>query len=184
MLWTCQNCGVVFKRNPARVRTPKFCSRKCRGEYEHKEGNVEVLCNNCGAKIFYRRSKVLKNKHNFCNIKCMSGFNSKYRTKENSPNWKGGRGTTKDGYIWVLCPIEFETMAHKSGMVLEHRLVMAQYMGQCPQQKEVVHHVGSKSDNRIENLKLFKNHGDHIRYGHPNGVGHGKKNDIKKVNKK
>ena len=37
-------------------------------------------------------------------------------------------------------------------------------MGRFLTKEEVVHHInGIKSDNRIENLQLFSNHGEHIK---------------------
>lgn len=74
-----------------------------------------------------------------------------------SPNWKGGRTTNERGYILVrLYPDNFfYSMATKQGYVLEHRLIMAKYLGRCLHPWEVVHHRNHiHTDNRIENLQL------------------------------
>lgn len=82
----------------------------------------------------------------------------------NSPNWRGGRGKDGNGYIYVrLVDVQdpLQSMAHrvfgKSDYVLEHRLVMARWLGRPLEKWETVHHRnGDRSDNRIENLQLWK----------------------------
>lgn len=70
--------------------------------------------------------------------------------------WKGGKYKTKSGYIHILRP---------TGYVPEHRFIFEQHTRRLLQPKEVVHHInGKKDDNRIENLRLFKNNSDHIAY--------------------
>ena len=73
--------------------------------------------------------------------------NVRWPTGQDSPNWKGGREITKDGYVvlWLS----------RREKVLEHRLVMKQHLGRKLNRSEVVHHInGNNADNRIENLQL------------------------------
>ena len=64
-----------------------------------------------------------------------------------SPNWKGGREVTKEGYIrlWLT----------RRETILEHRKIMQDHLGRKLEKFEVVHHInGNNADNRIENLEL------------------------------
>lgn len=81
---------------------------------------------------------------------------------KNHPRWKTGKEITSFGYVIVYCPNHPE--AHKN-KVFEHRLVMEQFLGRFLTEEEVVHHInGNKTDNRIENLMLFSNHSEHMKY--------------------
>ena len=79
-----------------------------------------------------------------------------------SPNWRGGKSKTSGGYIQVTLKQEdkfFRPMCrHPKGNcynVLEHRLIMAKYLGRCLLPSEQVHHInGVRDDNRINNLHL------------------------------
>jgi len=54
--------------------------------------------------------------------------------------------------------------------ILEHRLVMEKHIGRYLKKEERVHHINHiRNDNRIENLKLFKNDSEHLRNHYPKG---------------
>lgn len=82
----------------------------------------------------------------------------------NSHLWKGGKKKTAKGHVQILR--KGHPMADSSGYVMEHRLIMAEYLGRMLSPDEIVHHKnGIKDDNRIENLELMSNR-DHTRLHH------------------
>jgi hypothetical protein len=84
------------------------------------------------------------------------------RFGSSNPNWLGGKIEHKD-YIYI------KELNHpycsKEGYVAEHRLVMEKKLGRYLKPEEVVHHINNiPNDNRIENLMLFKNSGNHTKF--------------------
>ena len=82
-------------------------------------------------------------------------------TGEKSSNWKGGK-IFRGKYIYIKKPEH--PNSGKQGYIAEHRLVMEKHLGRYLTKKEVVHHINEiRDDNRIENLKVFKNNGKHLK---------------------
>lgn len=52
----------------------------------------------------------------------------------------------------------------KKVYVLEHRLIVERFIKRKLTSEEVVHHIGSKRNNNIENLWLFKNQKEHSKW--------------------
>jgi hypothetical protein len=100
--------------------------------------------------------------------KCKENMIKAHRGKKGYNN-KGERRINAGGYIEVWNPSH--PNSNKKGYVLEHRLVMSEYIDRPLLKSEDVHHInGNKQDNRIENLELLtksehtsihENSGDH-----------------------
>lgn len=103
------------------------------------------LCNcDCGNEVIASTSALRNGKHKSCG--CI-------RKGEENHNWKGGRITTKFGYVKKYAP---EHPKKITNYVLEHRLVMEEILGRYLEPNEEVHHInGIRNDNSKENLELW-----------------------------
>jgi MinD superfamily P-loop ATPase len=118
---------------------------------------ISIKCKTCG--VIFKVKPYRKSTAHFCSHECHS--ESQVFTKEHNPKWNNGR-CSANGYIMILCPEH--PFANRRGYIYEHRLVMEQYFGRYLLQEEIVHHInGIKTDNRIENLKLFLTTAHHTK---------------------
>ena len=133
----------------------KFCN-KCK--QKRRKGHIKVKCTNCDG--FCYKWKYLIKKSNFCSRSCANSYNSK-GNKNNF--WNGGKSINCNGYVCIHSPNH--PFKNNRGYVFEHRLVMEKHLGRYLVPEEKVHHInGIKTDNRIENLKLFKNESEHQQH--------------------
>ncbi len=120
---------------------------------------MNLICDYCN-KAFKTSHKDRKNCSKKCHNISTKGVSKNANSKH--PAWKGGK-VNKHGYILVHKPEH--PYCDKDRRVKEHRLVVEEKIGRYLDPKEVVHHINHITwDNRIENLILFKNQGDHLRH--------------------
>jgi len=119
---------------------------------------VLVECPECGKPKWMRKSAYERG----INLLCRSCGGRQGMNK------RGRYGCKKhQGYVMVTVhPNDpMRVMAHKSGWVLEHRLIMARHLGRPLLKGEQVHHRPdvAKDDNRIEGLYLMPDLAAHAR---------------------
>jgi hypothetical protein len=119
------------------------------------ESFVLGICKcNCGTEINIRQDHYLK--------RYVKGHFRRTLKGENHWNWKGGKALDKR-YKQIWSPNH--PFRNGYGCVLEHRLVMEKHIGRYLLPEEVVHHMNKNiRDNRIENLMLFPNNKEHLKY--------------------
>lgn len=166
----CFDCSRPKKKEWEVITTEPYIGeiRRCcqiEGYAKIKTRCIYEECPNCGNRRWVQISS--KGKYPKCR-QCMN----RGKIKEKSGTWKGGRKINHSGYILVrIYPDNpYYEMANTAGYVFEHRLVMAQQLGRCLKDWELVHHKGinypinsilNKSDNVPENLKYIGLKGEH-----------------------
>jgi hypothetical protein len=151
---TCKICNKPFKAKAGRANTAKYCCRKCFGVSQRGKKLSKIQIKEMG--------RVMKKAW----AKPNNAWSKLDRTGKNNGMWKGGRTICKKHNApYVLIKDRNHPFANPGGYVYEHRLVMEKYLGRYLKPIEIVHHINKDtSDNRIENLKLFKNYSSHMIY--------------------
>ena len=157
-VFVCKECGVTFSDDFHTDR--QFCGNAC--AYKNRTGRPFTLTH----RLNMSRVRLGKKLPAEQKIKIGASLKGKW-SREKSSRWKGGRYINKYGYVMVYAPTNPRALKSKRVHVLEHILVMEKHLGRYLTEKERIHHInGNKSDNRIENLKLFRNQSEHMFFRH------------------
>jgi len=82
-LYTCEQCGTTFRRDPAKARQSDrlFCSLECSSTWQSENWVGEkhpgfnsglVSCEQCGEQFYRKPSKQAENERTFCSLECWS----------------------------------------------------------------------------------------------------------------
>ncbi len=70
----------------------------------------------------------------------------------------------KSGYVEIFKP-DHKYSKTKNGWILEHRVVVEDFLKRGLKSGECIHHLDeNKQNNKIENLMLFKSHAKHSSF--------------------
>src|SRR5690606_5485132 len=135
-----------------------------------------TVCQVCSSGMSRRPKELREGRGRYCSRACRNrahplpdGRNLPTMYGADNPAWKGGvtYKRPKGNYVgprYVRCPADLLCMARSDGYVMEHRLVMARWIGRPLLRSEVVNHINhDPRDNRPENLELYPSNGDHKR---------------------
>ena len=142
----CAACGALVYRAPHhKARSEKtYCSHSCRG----KAATGPML-----AQHAHEGRSGWTDKSMVSFLSKMSG--------EKNPAWKGGvtHRKRRGNYVsvrYVRCPANLSMMARADGYVMEHRLVMAEWVKRPLTRAECVHHLDHNPlRNERANLELW-----------------------------
>lgn len=184
----CKICKKEFKVQLYRIKkgTGKYCSRKCfyisaKGKPQSK--HIIKECLNCNKEFRTYNCLLKKGFGKYCSHECMpqrfrkghtawnKGKKSPKITMQKHPQWKGGITQGTRGYIYIKKPSH--PKSDKRGYIRRSYLVMEKIIGRPLNKNEVVHHKGinfpissieNRQDDSPENLKLFKNQSEHMKF--------------------
>ncbi len=150
---TTKKAWIKIKNDPILLSKARESVRKWHnGKGKFYKGYTKV-CPKCGCQY-----KTKKKSQKVCSKRCgpLGNFGKKH------PRWKGGKYIDDKGYRVITI---YDHPTYKYNRMYEHRYVMEQYLGRYLKRSEIIHHKNyNPSDNRIENLLLFKHSGEHIKF--------------------
>ncbi len=97
----------------------------------------------------------------YCSRKCYYKIKLG-KVREGHNRYKNGKTKTSSGYTLILNHLH--PFRNNNNYVREHRLVVEKMIGRYLTKKEIVHHLGKKTDNRPHMLMAFINDFVHRKF--------------------
>lgn len=136
-----------------------YCSRRCRVNYLHRRNRglsvrlLNLKCIVCDKSFEQKRANNTEYCSGSCKRLAAGRRNKGLPINGRLKHVKGSGYITANGYKMLS---KKHPNSSKRGQILEHILVMSEFLGRPLNEKETVHHKnGIRDDNRIENLELW-----------------------------
>jgi hypothetical protein len=156
----CENCGGIFTAAKSSTATRGdgrrlYCSKKC--FTEGARSFEEKPCAVCGT-LFYASGAYKNEIQKTCSWKCKTEFFS----GANSHGFRGGEHINKDSnHKFVLIG---KRKGYASKYIVEHRLLIAKYLGRFLTRGETVIHINNNGlDNKLSNLYLCESMSEYAK---------------------
>lgn len=157
----CKECAKSFraKRKTKWGVAAQFCTKVCLIAYRNTP--QDLSCQQCKSTYQLPRFQIgVKGRapRKFCSHKCKQEYwQSTGKADKRSPT-EGKLHMSGSGYVYVYTPEHPAVKGKSYRYIGEHRLVMEKMLGRYLTPGENVHHKnGVRTDNRPENLELWKN---------------------------
>ena len=180
----CEWCGTHFLAWPSES-TRKYCSR-AHADLAKVAARPALVCQHCGTLFTFKGSPTHLRRPGagrYCSPRCSAQAQWADRKKRERAvagkyrEWdrKHGGGPYEvlkaNGYVYVPDPTGARTKSRARRLVKRSRLVLAAKLRRALLPREVVHHLnGVKSDDRPENLALYRDNAAHMRDHHQAGL--------------
>jgi hypothetical protein len=160
----CHNCKTEYKIKPAEAEKSKFCSNKCKWDFNGWSSEPNTECTFCKNKFRMPESAKKRYKRTdgyFCSNSCLAEHRKESYKGSKNPNYKAAE-TDHDGYLTVNRVNAKDSNRFSNVMERKlHRAVCAESLGVLKISGFVVHHRDCDIKNNTEENLAVMNESDH-----------------------
>lgn len=155
----CKNCNSEYSVRQVEAEKSKFCSRKCKWDFNGWSSEPNTTCTNCGLRFRMPESRKKRYKRTdgyFCSNSCLAEHRKTSYKGSKNPNYRNIK-CDQDGFLTVNRVNVKDS--NRFSMVKErklHRAVCAESLGVLKMSGLVVHHRDCDVENNTkENLAVM-----------------------------